>query len=89
MNGAYDLILSKNTLKKGFVHPERSVEKRRLLNLDVDDAAFVRAFHDALKSGRWVMIQYLSGVEPSRPALQAQGRRPLPVSAPGVGGDGL
>jgi SAM-dependent methyltransferase len=52
----FDLFISKNTLKNGYVHPERPVEKRRLLNLDVDDASFVRALHAALKAGGWVMI---------------------------------
>ena len=56
VGGGYDLFISKNTLKKGYVHPERPVEKRRLLNLDVDDEAFVRALHAALKPGGWVMI---------------------------------
>jgi SAM-dependent methyltransferase len=52
----YDLILSKNTLKRGYVHPERPVEPRRLLGLGVGDAEFVRALHDALKPGGRVMI---------------------------------
>jgi SAM-dependent methyltransferase len=56
VGNGYDLIISKNTLKKGYVHPERPVEKRRLLNLDVDDETFVRELHAALKPGGWVMI---------------------------------
>jgi SAM-dependent methyltransferase len=52
----YDLILSKNTLKRGYVHPERPVDPRRLLGLGVDDAQFVRALHNALKPGGRVMI---------------------------------
>ncbi len=39
VGGNYDLIISKNTLKRGYVHPERPVEPRRLLNLGVEDAA--------------------------------------------------
>ena len=56
VGGGYDLILSKNTLKNGFVHPERPVDRRRILNLEVDDSTFVRAVHGALKPGGWVMI---------------------------------
>jgi SAM-dependent methyltransferase len=56
VGGEYDLILSKNTLKKGYVHPERPVEPRRLLGLGVDDAEFVKALHDALRPGGRVMI---------------------------------
>ena len=52
----YDLIVSKNTLKRGYVHPERPVEPRQLLGLGVDDAQFVKALHDALKPGGRVMI---------------------------------
>ena len=58
--GEYDLIISKNTLKKGYVHPERPVEPRRLLNLGVDDAAFVRVLYQALKPGGKVLIYNLS-----------------------------
>jgi SAM-dependent methyltransferase len=54
--GNYDLFISKNTLKKGYVHPEQKVEPRRLLNLGVDDDAFVKTLHHALKPGGWVLI---------------------------------
>jgi SAM-dependent methyltransferase len=52
----YDLIISKNTLKRGYVHPERPVEPRRLLNLGVEDAAFVKVLYGALKPGGRVLI---------------------------------
>ena len=77
----FDLIISKNTLKKGYVHPERPVEKRRLLNLDVDDEAFVRALHDALKPGGWVMIYNITPAAspPDQPYKNwADGRCPFP-----------
>ncbi len=60
VGGDYDLILSKNTLKRGYVHPERPVEPRRLLNLGVDDAAFVKALHSALRPGGRVLIYNIS-----------------------------
>jgi SAM-dependent methyltransferase len=60
VGGDYDLIISKNTLKKGYVHPERPVEPRRLLNLGVDDATFVKALHRALKPGGKMLIYNLS-----------------------------
>jgi SAM-dependent methyltransferase len=56
----YDLIISKNTLKRGYVHPEEPVEPRRLLNLGVDDTTFVRTFYRALKPGGRVLIYNLS-----------------------------
>jgi hypothetical protein len=56
VSGSYDVFISKNTLKKGYVHPEQNVEPRRLLNLGVDDDVFVKTLHHALKPGGWVLI---------------------------------
>ena len=58
--GDYDLIMSKNTMKNGYVHPERAVDPRRLLNLGVDDAAFVKSLHQALKPGGRVLFYNIS-----------------------------
>jgi SAM-dependent methyltransferase len=80
VGGEYDLIISKNTLKKGYVHPEQPVEPRRLLNLGVDDAAFVKTIHRALKPGGLVLIYNLSPA-PSPPGQPyknwADGRCPF------------
>lgn len=56
VGGGYDLIFSKNTLKRGYLHPEREVDKRRLLDLGVPDEEYVRALHEALKPGGVVMV---------------------------------
>jgi SAM-dependent methyltransferase len=66
VGGDYDLIISKNTLKNGYVHPDQTVDARRLLNLGVDDATFVRSLHQALKPGGRVLIYNISPA-PSRP----------------------
>jgi SAM-dependent methyltransferase len=80
VGGDYDLIISKNTLKKGYVHPERPVEPRRLLNLGVDDATFVRKVFQALKPGGRMLIYNLSPA-PSPPGQPyknwADGRCPF------------
>jgi hypothetical protein len=79
----YDMFLSKNTLKNGYVHPERPVDRRRLLNLEVDDATFVRAVHDALKPGGWVMIYNICPAPspPDKPYKPwADGHCPFPRS---------
>jgi len=81
VGNGYDLILSKNTLKKGYVHPERPVEKRRLLNLDVDDAQFLKAIYAALKPGGRILIYNISPAPspPDRPYKNwADGRCPFP-----------
>jgi len=81
VGNGYDLILSKNTLKKGYVHPDRPVEQRRLLNLDVDDAAFLKAIYAALKPGGRILIYNISPAPspPDRPYKNwADGRCPFP-----------
>ena len=45
----FDVIISKNVLKKGYIHPDRPAEERFLIKLGVDDAVFLGALHDALK----------------------------------------
>ena len=52
----YDMIISKNTLKRGYVHPERPVDARRLLNLGVEDADFVKVLYKALKPAGLMLI---------------------------------
>lgn len=59
VSGGYHLILSKNVLKRGYVHPERSADPRQLVDLGVDDATFVRAAYDALAPGGLFVIYNL------------------------------
>lgn len=56
VGGPYDVILSKNVLKKGYIHPDRPAEERFLIKLGVDDATFLRAVHDALRPGGLFLI---------------------------------
>jgi SAM-dependent methyltransferase len=58
----YDLIISKNTLKRGYIHPPPNVQvdKRVLVDLGVDDETFLRTLFDALKPGGHVLIYNLS-----------------------------
>lgn len=77
----YDLFISKNTLKKGYIHPEREVDPRMLVHLGVDDETYVRALHDMLNPGGYVMIYNLYPApaaedEPYKP--WADGRSPFP-----------
>jgi hypothetical protein len=76
----YDLILSKNTLKRGYVHPSEPTDPRRLLNLGVDDATFLNAAFAALKPGGRLLIYNLSPA-PSPPGQPykpwADGRCPF------------
>jgi SAM-dependent methyltransferase len=55
----YDLFISKNTLKHGYIHPEREVDPRMLVHLGVDDSAFVQTIYNLLKPGGYFMIYNL------------------------------
>jgi SAM-dependent methyltransferase len=56
----YDLILSKNTLKRGYVKPERKVDdKRQLISLGVSDQAFLTSVFNTLAPGGKLVIYNL------------------------------
>lgn len=55
----YDLFISKNTLKRGYVHPEREADPRHLLHMGVDDETFVKHLQRIVKPGGHVLIYNL------------------------------
>ncbi len=59
VGGGVDLFLTKNVLKKGYVHPEREADPRVLVDLGTDDETFVRAVYDALAEGGLFVIYNL------------------------------
>jgi hypothetical protein len=76
----YDLFLSKNTLKRGYVHPEREADKRMLIDLGVSDQAYCTAVAKLLKPGGWFVIYNLAPAQnpPDKPFLpMADGRSPF------------
>ncbi|MGH7725392.1 MAG: hypothetical protein ACREOU_08185 [Candidatus Eiseniibacteriota bacterium] len=81
VGGGYDVFVSKNTLKRGYIHPERPVDKRMLVDLGVSDSAYARALAELLKPGGLALIYNLSPArskpdEPYRP--WTDGRCPFP-----------
>ena len=60
VGSGYDFFLSKNTLKRGYIHPSQPTDERKLVRLGVDDATFLRAVHDALRPGAFAMIYNIS-----------------------------
>jgi hypothetical protein len=52
----YDFVIAKNTLKKGYIHPDRPAPERYLIHLGVDDATFLATFHSILKPRGWMML---------------------------------
>ena len=80
VGGGYDVFISKNTLKRGYVHPEREVDPRMLVHLEVDDETFVRAVYELLNPGGFALIYNLCPApsapeEPYKP--WADGRSPF------------
>lgn len=77
----YDLFISKNTLKRGYIHPARETDPSRLVHLGVSDEVFVRAVYDTLKPGGVFLIYNISPAQapPEEPYLpHADGECPFP-----------
>jgi hypothetical protein len=68
----YDIFISKNTLKRGYIHPEQTVDPRMLVHLRVDDETYVRAVFDILKPGGFALIYNLSPA----PAKEGESYKP-------------
>lgn len=71
IGGQFDLFISKNVLKRGYVHPEREADKRMLVDLGVSDEQFVQAMHDVLKPGGLAIIYNIAPPQnpPDKPYL--------------------
>lgn len=76
----YDIIFSKNTLKRGYLKPERKADKRQLIDLGVSDEVFLRTLAGALNPGGKIVIYNLYP-RPSSPKEvykpHADGRSPF------------
>lgn len=64
VGGGFDLIMSKNVLKLGYIHPEQEVDARMLVDLGVDDEAFVEALWESLAPGGFVLIYNIYPPQP-------------------------
>lgn len=76
----FDLFISKNTLKRGYIHPEREVDERMTIQLGVSDDEFVKALYDAMNPGGLVMIYNICPAQnpPGQPYIPwADGRCPF------------
>jgi SAM-dependent methyltransferase len=79
----YDLVISKNVLKRGYIHPEKPVPDRQRVLLGVDDETYVKTLFAILKPGGRVLIYNLSPAQnpPDKPYIPwADGRCPFPVT---------
>lgn len=73
----YDLFLSKNTLKRGYVHPSQPVDPKRTLQLAVGDAEFVAAVFALLRPGGLVMLYNLRPAQTPEYIPWAEGETPF------------
>lgn len=80
VGAGYDLFISKNTLKRGYVHPEKPVPAKQTIDLGVSDLEFAKAVAALLEPGGLFFIYNLSPAQapPDRPYLpMADGRCPF------------
>jgi hypothetical protein len=78
--GGFELIISKNVLKRGYVHPEQPVDPARLVQLGVSDEEFVAAVFESLLPGSLFVIYNLcpAPAPPGEPYIPwADGRPPF------------
>ncbi len=59
-NGTIDVFFSKNTLKRGYIHPEKEVDPRMLVDLGVSDSVYVKRVYDLLVPGGIFLIYNIS-----------------------------
>jgi len=77
----YDLFISKNTLKNGYIHPAQPVDSRMLVQLGISEEGFVHALYATLKPGGIALIYNICPA-PSKEGESykpwADGRCPFP-----------
>jgi SAM-dependent methyltransferase len=56
VGAGYDLVISKNVLKRGYIHPDRPAKKEQLIDLGAPDDVVLKGFFDALKPGGSLLI---------------------------------
>lgn len=77
----YDLVISKNTLKNGYINPEQKVDERMLVKLGVSNDEFVGHLARILKPGGKILIYNLCPAQKPDPKDYipwADGRCPFP-----------
>jgi SAM-dependent methyltransferase len=78
IGGDFDLIVAKNTLKRGFLRPLPG--RKAFVDFGVNDETFLRALHNALAPGGIALIYNIAGAfNPERPSTD--GRSPFDKDA--------
>jgi hypothetical protein len=84
VGGGVDVFLSKNTLKRGYVHPALAVHARRHFDLGVDDGTFLAALRGVIVPGGLALLYNVCPhpAPPGEPYVPwADGRSPFDRSA--------
>lgn len=80
VGGGYDLVISKNVLKRGYIHPERPVDDKILIHLGVSDEVVLETFFDAMAPGAHFLIYNIcpAPTPPDKPFVPwSDGRSPF------------
>jgi hypothetical protein len=76
----YDLVISKNVLKKGYIHPDRPADEKLLIKLGASDEAVLKSFFDALEPGGKMLVYNIcpAPTPPDKPFIPwSDGRSPF------------
>ena len=76
LGGGYDLFLSKNTLKRGYVHPAEPKDARGQIDLGLEDAKLLELVFGMLKPGGYFYIYNLAPAQAQPYLPMADGRGP-------------
>lgn len=80
VGGDFDVFMSKNTLKNGYVNPQEGVDPRLTVQLGVSNEDYVKAVYAALKPGGVFLIYNIcpAPAKPGQPVIPwADGRCPF------------
>jgi 2-polyprenyl-3-methyl-5-hydroxy-6-metoxy-1,4-benzoquinol methylase len=77
VGGDFDYIVSKNTLKKGYIHPEKPVDDELRVQLGVTDDEFLAKCFAALKPGGAMLIYNIHPRQTPEYLPWADGRSPF------------
>jgi SAM-dependent methyltransferase len=75
----FDFIISKNTLKKGYIHPAHPVDPAKQISLGVTDEVFVQELFSALKPGGFLIVYNICPAQSAEKYIPwADGKNPFP-----------
>ncbi len=77
LGDGYDLFLSKNVLKMGYVHPPKPTPVERTLNLKVTDDEYVQAVAKLLKPRGWALVYNIYPAQKPEYIPWAEGKTPF------------